>query len=288
MADNIAAVKKGELVDGNKGIASTKKTGVGTSNLDKDSFLQLLVCQMQNQDPLNPSTDTQFVSQLATFSQLEQLQNLSTSAEKSQAFTLIGKEVVLQTTDSNGKTQYISGPVDFINVTGSAVKLSVNGSLYDHDQLFSVIDNDYALEQKRPNINTKVKHEFNADVPKSLTFEVNLGTEEYVATDAALVINNQIVDPKYFSLKKNQLTINSELMSLLPNGDYKPSVVFNDSLFTTITNQVTINVKNSKVTTMPTLSAPVSTDSKDTESSGTEGTTKTEDTAKTEETNKTV
>ena len=42
--------------------------------LGKDAFLQLLVCQMQNQDPMNPSNDTEYVAQLAQFSQLEQLQ----------------------------------------------------------------------------------------------------------------------------------------------------------------------------------------------------------------------
>jgi len=40
--------------------------------VDKNMFLQLLVAQLQNQDPLNPSDGTQFVSQLAQFQQLEQ------------------------------------------------------------------------------------------------------------------------------------------------------------------------------------------------------------------------
>lgn len=260
MADILAGVKEGVVAQSNSGITTTRKNALGTSNLDKDAFLQLLVTQMQNQDPLNPSTDTQFVSQLATFSQLEQLQNLSASTEKSQAFSLVGKEVILQTTDSNGKTQYISGSVDFINVTGSKVKLSVDGTLYDQDQLYSVIDNAYIIEQNRPNINTPVQHEFDADAPSELTFDVNLGKEEYVATDVALLIRNQVVDSKYYSLNKNQLTISSELMSLLPNGEYKPAVIFNDSLYTTITDKVTIHVKNSKETAMPNLTADTNTE----------------------------
>lgn len=260
MADLMAGVKEGVLAQSNSGITSTRANALGTSKLDKDAFLQLLVCQMQNQDPLNPSTDTQFVSQLATFSQLEQLQNLSSSSDKSQAFSLVGKEVILQTTDSNGKAQFINGTVDFISISGSKVKFSVNGTLYNQDQLVNVLDSTYVVKQKQPNIDKAVNFEFDAKVPKDLNLEVNLGKEEFVATDVALVINNQIVDPKYFKLNKNQLTISSELMSLLPNGEYKPSIVFNDPLYTSVTNQITLNVKNSEVTTMPKLTVNTKTE----------------------------
>lgn len=49
-----------------------------TSGLaDQSTFLTLLVTQLQNQDPLNPADSTQFVTQLAQFSQLEDLQNIN-------------------------------------------------------------------------------------------------------------------------------------------------------------------------------------------------------------------
>lgn len=268
MADIVAAVTGGEISKGSSAITSTKTSTTGTSNLGKDAFLQLLVCQMQNQDPLNPSTDTEFVSQLATFSQLEQLQNLSANTEKSQAFSLVGKEVVLTSTDSNGKTQYVSGTVDFINISGTKVQLSVNGNLFDQSQVYSVIDSTYVTNQNRPNIDTAVKYNFDANKAKDLTFEVSLGEKDTVATQVAVIINNQIVDSKYISLEKNKLTISSELMSRLPNGEYKPAVVFNDSLYTTITDQVTINVTNSKLTSMPDLTAKGESSDSDSQESG--------------------
>lgn len=56
--------------------ATTETTAASTVKTDplanKETFLQLLVAQMKNQDPLNPSDSTQFVTQLAQFSQLEQ------------------------------------------------------------------------------------------------------------------------------------------------------------------------------------------------------------------------
>ncbi len=50
----------------------TKKTS-DPQNVNKDAFLQLLVAQLKNQDPLNPVDNQNFLAQLATFSSLEQL-----------------------------------------------------------------------------------------------------------------------------------------------------------------------------------------------------------------------
>ncbi len=58
-----------------------KQATVGNSELDKMAFLQLLVAQLQHQDPLNPMDDTTFVTQLAEFTSLETLQNISTGMD---------------------------------------------------------------------------------------------------------------------------------------------------------------------------------------------------------------
>ncbi|MCC7185375.1 MAG: hypothetical protein IT185_03970 [Acidobacteria bacterium] len=51
-------------------------TGVGSGTMGKDAFLGLLVAQMQNQNPLQPQADGEFLAQLAQFSSLEQLQGI--------------------------------------------------------------------------------------------------------------------------------------------------------------------------------------------------------------------
>lgn len=60
-----------------------------SSNLGKDEFLKILMTQLQNQDPLNPMDDKEFISQMATFSSLEQLMNMSRSIE-----LLVGNQMV--------------------------------------------------------------------------------------------------------------------------------------------------------------------------------------------------
>jgi flagellar basal-body rod modification protein FlgD len=54
---------------------STTAANAASATVDKDMFLQLLVAQLKNQDPLNPTDSTQFVTQLAQFQQLEQSVN---------------------------------------------------------------------------------------------------------------------------------------------------------------------------------------------------------------------
>ena len=71
--------------------------------LGKEDFLHLLITQLQNQDPLNPTDHTEFTAQLAQFSSLEQLsnvndnleqlQNFQASTNNSQAVSLLGKEI---------------------------------------------------------------------------------------------------------------------------------------------------------------------------------------------------
>ena len=84
---------------------TTKATTSSTKTLGQSDFLSLLVAQLKNQDPLNPSDPTQFTAQLAQFSQLEQLFNLNStlaglttaqgSSEKLAALSLIGQDVVV-------------------------------------------------------------------------------------------------------------------------------------------------------------------------------------------------
>lgn len=115
----------------------------GTSAMGKDQFLQILVAEMQYQDPLEPTTNTEWVSQMATFSQIEELQNMGGTIQKSQAQDLVGKIVIMASTDDQGETKYFSGKVQTVEIRPDGTYLSIDGSLYSMDDLYSVVDKEY-------------------------------------------------------------------------------------------------------------------------------------------------
>lgn len=115
------------------------------SALGKDAFLQLLVAQMKHQDPLEPTSNTEYISQLATFSQLEEMQNVSASMDMQRANQLVGQYVFLNVTNSSGITTYPEGVVDYVVYQGGKIYLSVNEELYNLDDLDTVADSEYLL-----------------------------------------------------------------------------------------------------------------------------------------------
>lgn len=124
---------------------NSTKSGKSNSNdsLDKTAFLQLLVAEMKYQDPLEPSSNTDYVAQLATFSQVESMQNMQLTYQQQQGSLLTGRPVIMRTENTNGETGYICGRVEYMVTEDSKVYLSVNGSLYDIDDLDTVLEEDY-------------------------------------------------------------------------------------------------------------------------------------------------
>ncbi len=99
-----------------------------TNGMGEGDFLQLMMDQLQNQDPLNPSDPTQYLSELAQFSSLEQQNSIATSTssaasqgQATSALSLLGRSV--NYTDANGVTQ--SGTVSKVDFTSSGPTLTV-------------------------------------------------------------------------------------------------------------------------------------------------------------------
>ncbi len=134
------------VVDGMIASSTTtsNESSTGTTALGKNDFLQLLVAQMQYQDPLEPTSNTEYISQYATFSELEEMQNVSSSMDLSRASSLVGYNVVIATTNSStGVTSYVNGNVDYVKYENGEALLSVGGSLYGLDEVYSVSDTAY-------------------------------------------------------------------------------------------------------------------------------------------------
>ena len=140
-----AGINTNGSVQNSSNNTTLNSTTAKTSNtaLDKDSFLQLLVAQMKYQDPLEPASNTEYIAQLATFSQVEELQNVSKSMTNAQANGLMGKTVVLKTTSDSGVESYVGGKVERVVDQDGKTYLGVDGKLYDVNDLDSVVDEDF-------------------------------------------------------------------------------------------------------------------------------------------------
>lgn len=181
----------------------TQKTS-GGSSLGKDDFLQLLVAQMKYQDPLEPTSNTEYISQYATFSELEQMQNMSSTMELSRASDLVGKTVVVETTDATGKTSSDMGVVDYISYENNKALVWVNGQSWLLDDVKEVADPAYieaysmavtlnTALNKLPNINALTVQDKDAVDSISKMYE---GMDEYqqsfVAQESVEKIKNYV------------------------------------------------------------------------------------------------
>ena len=116
---------------------TTVDTGSSASGADSlstvDSFLKILASELQNQDPTEPVSNTEYVAQLAQFNSLQQMSAMNGSMNKFQAYSLIGMQVSYTATDSSGNTTSGTGTVKsvissenevYVMVDGNKVKLS--------------------------------------------------------------------------------------------------------------------------------------------------------------------
>lgn len=110
-----------------QGAGSPGTTRQPTSSLGKDDFLKLLTTQLRYQDPLNPMDDKDFIGQMAQFSSLEQITNVSDSMERlsfssqvTEAVGLIGRTVEWQ---KDGHP--VTAVVESVSIQDGAIHLKV-------------------------------------------------------------------------------------------------------------------------------------------------------------------
>jgi flagellar basal-body rod modification protein FlgD len=102
--------------------------------LGQQDFLNLLVTQLQNQDPMNPMSDTDFVAQMAQFSTLSTMNTMQSNVAEQQANDLIGLTVGVKDQQGN----LVSGTVSGVALVNGSPQLVVNGQTYALSQLVAV------------------------------------------------------------------------------------------------------------------------------------------------------
>ena len=223
------------------------KTADELNKLGKDSFLKLLCAQMENQDPMQPQSNTEWVSQLATYSTLEQMQNMNAVMTNSQAFGLIGQDVIVATKNADGKESTISGKVDFVSVKGNKSYLSIDGNLYPSSDLQSIINPDYIKGNVIPKVENK-ELKFNKDHPEVMKFQVHMGEGAGKATGLALSINGNDIPAKNFTIDGDGVVnVYPDAFKDLKKGHYQVDVKFNNDFNTHSTTNLSITITEGDV-----------------------------------------
>lgn len=91
--------------------------------IGQDGFLQLMIAQLRSQNPLNPASNTEYIGELATFTELEQMTNLANAGELSGGIALIGHQVTY-----NGASGSASGTVESVHSSSSGTTLTISGT----------------------------------------------------------------------------------------------------------------------------------------------------------------
>lgn len=138
----VQQVEDGKLIQ-SASQASLGKANKSNDGMDKDAFLQLLVAQMQYQDPLEPTSNTEYISQYAQFSQVEQLQNMAGSMDLLRASSLVGQEVYVKTTSATGDVSYVRGKVDYVVFENGKAYVAIDEALYALEDVDTVADSAY-------------------------------------------------------------------------------------------------------------------------------------------------
>ncbi len=111
------------------------------SSLDKDSFLNLLVVQLKNQNPLQPMEDKEFIAQMAQFTNLETTQNMSRTLKVNSAYNMVNKLATARYIDENSsEVKKTIGVVEKVRVDNEKIYLSLDGKEVLFDDVEEVTD----------------------------------------------------------------------------------------------------------------------------------------------------
>jgi flagellar basal-body rod modification protein FlgD len=119
--------------------ASSSTYSNPSSNLDESDFLQLMLKQLQCQDPLNPTDTSTMTSQITQYSMLDQIQQMNSSMSSVRAYSMLGTTASYTSTDSDtGSTTSGSGSVTGVKVSSGTTYLEIGGNYVDIDDVTEV------------------------------------------------------------------------------------------------------------------------------------------------------
>lgn len=127
----------------NKPVVNAPNNQAWFENKDKnevsmESFLQLMTAQLRNQDFNNPVDDTQFVTQLAQFTTLKSMQELTQNSKTAYAASLVGKAVTASKMSIGGNLNTVSGLVTKISLVNNEFGVFIGDEMFTLEQIMEI------------------------------------------------------------------------------------------------------------------------------------------------------
>ena len=118
--------------------SSTAKSRDTSGTLTMDSFLLLMAKQLQNQDPMNPTSQDNYMMQLAQMAVVEAMTSMTQVSVSTYASSMVGKEVTVADYDSRGNITTVTGTVTGIALYYDEPVIFIGDKGYTMSQLMSV------------------------------------------------------------------------------------------------------------------------------------------------------
>lgn len=123
----------GDVIDAVFGDASDKAVSM-------EDFLTLMVAQLKNQDFMNPVDDTQYVTQLAQISTMQQMEEMAYNAKSTYVTSLVGKTVTAAKFTVAGDLKKTEGVVNKVSLLDGKFVIYVEGESYGMDEIMEIRD----------------------------------------------------------------------------------------------------------------------------------------------------
>ncbi|MEF9852372.1 MAG: flagellar hook capping FlgD N-terminal domain-containing protein [Hydrogenoanaerobacterium sp.] len=121
-------------------VINTPYEDEASKQVSVDNFLQLMIAQLKNQDFTNPVDDAQYVTQLAQFASMQQMQDLAYYSKSNYVMSLVGKEVTAATLTLGGNMKAVTGPVEKVALSNKEFMIFVDGQGYNLNQIMEIND----------------------------------------------------------------------------------------------------------------------------------------------------
>lgn len=137
MADTSRVLSSSEQIQANYEKYKSKFKDSTEEMVSSDTFLSLLVAEMTNQDPMEPTSNTEFVTQMAQFTSLQYSKDSATYSMSNYASSLVGKTVTASKMDGS-KQVTKTGVVDSVMKSGKTYTIKVDGVSFDISNVTSI------------------------------------------------------------------------------------------------------------------------------------------------------